>query len=83
MTEGWSDRAIRWTTTISVIVLAGIAAVLSYKHMYMLVREYGETSWTAALLPVSLDGMIAVSSMTLLGDSRGDGAAVFCRGYCW
>ncbi|TDB91039.1 DUF2637 domain-containing protein [Actinomadura sp. KC216] len=61
---------MRWTTTISVIVLAGIAAVLSYKHMYMLVREYGETSWTAALLPVSVDGMIAVSSMTLLGDSR-------------
>ncbi|WP_308198416.1 DUF2637 domain-containing protein [Actinomadura terrae] len=73
MTEtprGWSDRAIRWTTTISVVVLAGIAAVLSYKHMYMLVRQYGETSWTAALLPVSVDGMIAVSSMTLLADSR-------------
>ncbi|WUI03925.1 DUF2637 domain-containing protein [Spirillospora sp. NBC_00431] len=61
---GWAP------VTISVIVLAGIAAVLSYKHMYMLVREYGETSWTAALLPVSVDGMIAVSSMTLLGDSR-------------
>ena len=66
----WSDRAIRWTTTASVIVLAGIAAVLSYKHMYTLVRQYGETSWAAALLPVSVDGMIAVSSMTLLADSR-------------
>ncbi|GAA4077184.1 DUF2637 domain-containing protein [Actinomadura miaoliensis] len=68
--QAWSDRAIRWTTTVSVIVLAGIAAVLSYKHMYTLVRQYGETSWTAALLPVSVDGMIAVSSMTLLADSR-------------
>ncbi|WUI04329.1 DUF2637 domain-containing protein [Spirillospora sp. NBC_00431] len=38
--------------------------------MYMLVREYGEASWTATLLPVSVDGMIAVSSMTLLADSR-------------
>jgi hypothetical protein len=27
------DLAIRWATTISVVVLAGIAAVLSYKHM--------------------------------------------------
>jgi hypothetical protein len=45
------DRLIRWTTTISVIVLAGIAAVISYKHMYALVLMYGETSWTAALLP--------------------------------
>jgi hypothetical protein len=38
------DRAIRWTTTVSVVVLAGIAALVSYKHMYTLVREYGETS---------------------------------------
>ena len=71
------DRAIRWTTTLSVVVLAGIAAVLSYKHMYVLVRRYGETSWTSALLPVSVDGMIAASSMTLLADSRNDRGSGF------
>jgi Protein of unknown function (DUF2637) len=38
--------------------------------MYLLVRRYGETSWTAVLLPVSVDGMIAASSMSLLLDSR-------------
>jgi hypothetical protein len=65
-----AERSIRWTTTLSVIVLAVIAAIVSYKHMYLLVRRYGETSWTAALLPVSVDGMIAVSSMSLLLDSR-------------
>ena len=68
--SSWADRAIRWTTTLSVVVLAGIAAVLSYKHMFILVRRYGETSWTSTLLPVSVDGMIAASSMTLLADSR-------------
>jgi hypothetical protein len=68
--SSWADRAIRWTTTFSVVVLAGIAAVLSYKHMFVLVRRYGETSWTSTLLPVSVDGMIAASSMTLLADSR-------------
>jgi hypothetical protein len=68
--SSWADRAIRWTTTFSVVVLAGIAAVLSYKHMFILVRRYGETSWTSTLLPVSVDGMIAASSMTLLADSR-------------
>ncbi|WP_344586528.1 DUF2637 domain-containing protein [Actinomadura vinacea] len=52
------------------IVLAGIAAVISYKHMYELVVRYGESSWTAALLPVSVDGMIVVASMSLLVDSR-------------
>jgi hypothetical protein len=51
-------------------MLAVIAAIVSYKHMYLLVRRYGETSWTAALLPISVDGMIAVSSMSLLMDSR-------------
>jgi hypothetical protein len=68
---GGAERAIRWTTTFSVVVLAVIAAVVSYKHMYLLVRRYGETSWTAALLPVkTVDGMIAALSMTLLLDSR-------------
>jgi hypothetical protein len=65
-----ADRVIRWASTVSVIVLAGIAAVISYKHMYQLVLRYGETSWTAALLPVSVDGMIVVASMSLLVDSR-------------
>jgi Protein of unknown function (DUF2637) len=64
------DRVIQWTTTLSVVVLAGIAAVLSYKHMYVLVRRYGETSWVAALSPVSVDGMIAAASLSLLADSR-------------
>jgi hypothetical protein len=30
----------------------------------------GEESWRAALLPISVDGMIAASSMSLLLDSR-------------
>jgi hypothetical protein len=68
--SGGTERAIRWMTTLSVIVLAVIAAIVSYKHMYLLVRRYGETSWTAALLPISVDGMIAASSMSLLLDSR-------------
>jgi hypothetical protein len=50
--KGGAERAIRWATTLSVIVLAVIAAIISYKHMYLLVRRYGETSWTAALLPI-------------------------------
>jgi hypothetical protein len=66
----WSNRAIRWTTTLCVLLLAAIAAAISYRHMYLLVRRHGETSWAAALLPLSVDGMIAVASMSLLSDSR-------------
>jgi hypothetical protein len=52
------------------VVLAMIAAIVSYRHMYLLVRRYGETSWTAVLLPISVDGMIVTESMSLLMDSR-------------
>ncbi|GAA2637950.1 hypothetical protein GCM10010411_92220 [Actinomadura fulvescens] len=32
-----AERVIRWASTASVIALAGIAAVISYKRMYQLV----------------------------------------------
>ncbi|MCO6008151.1 DUF2637 domain-containing protein [Actinoallomurus purpureus] len=68
--ERRGDQVIRWATTLSVVVLAVIAAIVSYRHMYLLVRRYEETSWTAVLLPISVDGMIVTSSMSLLMDSR-------------
>jgi hypothetical protein len=67
---GYGDRTIRWTTTFSVVVLAGICRGVSYEHMFILARRYGETLWTSALLPVSVDGTIAASSITLLADVR-------------
>ena len=66
----WGDRCIRWTTTASVVLLAAIAAVVSYRHMHTLTLAHGESAWTAALIPLSVDGMIIASSMTLLADSR-------------
>jgi hypothetical protein len=64
------ERWIRGTTTASVVLLACIAAVVSYGHMHMLTVVHGESAWTAALIPLSVDGMIVASSMTLLADSR-------------
>jgi hypothetical protein len=64
------DTAIRRTTTASVVLLAGIAAIVSYRHMHTLALQHGETVWTAALIPLSVDGMIVASSMSLLLDSR-------------
>ncbi len=69
----WGDRWIRWTTTGSVVLLAAIAAVVSYRHMHTLTLAHGESAWTAALIPLSVDGMIIASSMTLLADSRAGG----------
>src|SRR6266571_3875640 len=61
---------IQAATTASVIVLAGIAAMVSYGHMHALALQHGEGSWASALIPLSCDGMIVASSMALLSDSR-------------
>jgi len=65
-----ADRWIRHTTTASVVLLAAIAAVVSYAHMHQLVLRHGESAWSAALIPLSVDGMIAAASMSLLLASR-------------
>ena len=65
-----SSRWSRWTTIVAVLVLAVIAAVVSYSHMYELALRHGEPEWRAALFPLSVDGMIVASSMTLLSDAR-------------
>ncbi|MFJ2030665.1 DUF2637 domain-containing protein [Streptosporangium sp. NPDC087985] len=72
-----ADMCIRRTTTISVFLVAAIAAVVSYRHMYNLECAHGETSWTAALLPLSVDGMIVTSSMSLLQASRNGSRGVW------
>ncbi|MDA2806889.1 DUF2637 domain-containing protein [Nocardiopsis suaedae] len=60
----------RWITIAAVKMLAGIAAVVSYSHMFELAQRHGEPEWRAALFPLSVDGMIIASSMTLLADAR-------------
>jgi hypothetical protein len=65
-----SARLIERTTTASVALLAGIAALVSYGHMHALAMQHGEGRLASALIPLSVDGMIVASSMSLLLDSR-------------
>jgi hypothetical protein len=65
-----ADRWIRWTTTASVVLLALIAAVVSYQHMHELALRHGESELGATLAPLAVDGMIVVSSMSILLASR-------------
>jgi hypothetical protein len=53
-----------------VVLLAGIAGVVSYRHMHALAVAHGESACTAMLIPLSVDGMVVAWSMTLLADSR-------------
>ncbi|WP_051753106.1 DUF2637 domain-containing protein [Streptosporangium amethystogenes] len=61
---------IRFATTVAVVLVAGIAAVVSYQHAYALVTAHGETGLTAILAPLTVDGAIFASSMVLLDAAR-------------
>ncbi|MBB4930667.1 hypothetical protein F4561_001487 [Lipingzhangella halophila] len=60
----------RWTTIATVCLLAAIAAVVSYAHMFELALRHGEPAWRAGLFPLSVDGMIVAASLSLLSDAR-------------
>lgn len=48
------------------VAIAGIAAWVSYWHMTGVVAKYGETGATPYLLPLSVDGLIVVASVSLV-----------------
>jgi Protein of unknown function (DUF2637) len=59
------DRAIRLSTAVAVLAVAGIAAYVSYWHAYAVVRAHGEAGITARLAPATIDGLVYASSMLL------------------
>jgi uncharacterized protein DUF2637 len=65
-----TDRLIRITTALAVVVVAAVAAVISYRHAFELVREHGESGATARLVPFTVDGLIWAASMAILDASR-------------
>ena len=52
------DRAIRLSTALAVLAVAGIAAYVSYWHAYAVVRAHGESGITARLEPATIDGLV-------------------------
>ena len=65
-----SDNAIRVLTTLAVLVVAGIAAVISFVHIEHLAVTHGQTVLAAMLLPLSIDGTVAASSLVMLRSAR-------------
>jgi len=63
---GWATRA---TTVAAVLLVAAVAAVVSYEHMRELAERAGE-QWRAYLLPLSVDGLVVAGSMVLLTRRR-------------
>jgi hypothetical protein len=63
-TDRRSLGVIRLTTTAGI---AGIAATISYSHMAGVAARYGETEAAASyLLPLSVDGLVIVASVSLV-----------------
>ena len=67
---GGVDRAIRVSTAIAVLAVAGVAAYVSYWHAYAVVCAHGETGVTARLEPATIDGLVYASSMVNLYAAR-------------
>src|ERR1700728_2565433 len=65
-----ADTAIRVSTAAVVLIVAGIAAYISYWHAYTVVRQYGESGVTALLEPGTIDGLVYASSMVILHAAR-------------
>jgi len=64
------DRAIRLSTAVAVLAVAGIAAYVSYWHACAVVRAHGEAGITARLEPATIDGLVWASSMVVLYAAR-------------
>jgi hypothetical protein len=59
----WALAACRVLATVAI---AGIAAWVSYWHMQDVATRYGETRISSYLLPISVDGLIVVASVSLV-----------------
>jgi hypothetical protein len=57
---------LAFVRVLATVAIAGIAAWVSYWHMQSVALNYGETSMSSYLLPVSVDGLIVVASVSLV-----------------
>jgi hypothetical protein len=60
----------RTLTAAAVLLVAAIAAIVSYVHVASLALRYGQPPLAAYLLPISIDGLVAVASLVMLRAAR-------------
>lgn len=65
-----ADHLIRAATAAAVLVVAAIAAVVSFVHIEHLAVTHGKAPLAAYLLPLSIDGTVAAASMVMLRAAR-------------
>lgn len=65
-----TDKAIRHLTTAAVLLVAALAATVSYVHIRDLAVTHGGDKLTSALLPLLIDGTVAAMSCVMLRAAR-------------
>jgi Protein of unknown function (DUF2637) len=65
-----SDRLLRSGAAAAVLLVAFIAAVISFIHIQHLAVTHGQDHLAADLLPLSIDGTVTASSLVLLRAAR-------------
>jgi len=76
------DVIIGVLACVTVVLLACIAAAISYSHMHELAIRHGETGWRAHAFPLSVDGIEPHPWCS----SRTGGPVpmlAYCRGWRW
>jgi hypothetical protein len=75
-----STSRLARATAAAVLLVASIAAVVSFVHIQRLAVTHGQTPLAAYLLPVSVDGTVAAASLVMLRAARaGLGTPVLAR----
>ena len=64
-----TGRATRIVTVGAVLLVAAVAALVSFAHMWTVGHRAGE-GWRAWVLPLSVDGLVVAASMSLLTSRR-------------
>jgi hypothetical protein len=64
------EAAVRRMAAAAVLLVAAIAAVISYIHIEHLALGHGQSTVAAYLLPLSIDGTVAAASLAMLRAAR-------------
>lgn len=61
---------ITFSSRATTAVVAGVAGFSSYRHIVEVAQRAGEHAAVAAVLPLSIDGLIVVGTMAMVEDKR-------------
>jgi hypothetical protein len=64
------ELAVRRLTAAAVLLVAAIAATVSFVHIEHLAVTHGQTALASTLLPVSIDGTVAAASLVMFRTAR-------------